>query len=329
MPTFPQEVADGVWRVKLEMPGATGLSVNVFVLRDAEGRLALVDTGWPSAESLDALDSALHALGGSLTDVATVLVTHGHPDHAGLASEIQLAAGCTTYLHAEDRFLLERGSRAKRQDEWKRFMSAHGMEQDADYVHAHFSQMGTPVAEGPPRTDHPDDELGALGMRTIWTPGHSPGHACFYMEAPRLLFSGDHVLPHITPNVAVHPAREGNPLGEYLASLDLVADLPADTVLPAHGEPFGDLRGRVDEIVRHHAQRMDEVLAALDGRARSARQVAARVSWKQGRFEDLSGFHQRMALGETLAHLRLLVDENRASQSEHAGRILFDPVQLH
>ena len=70
-----------------------------------------------------------------------------------------------------------------------------------------------------------------------WTPGHSPGHLCFYEREKRVILTGDHVLPTITPNVSLHPQQMGNPLGDYLASLRRLEPLEVDeAVKPAPPE---------------------------------------------------------------------------------------------
>ena len=101
-------------------------------------------------------------------------------------------------------------------------------------------------------------------LQTVWTPGHSPGHVCFYSDRHKLLLSGDHVLPRITPNIGVHTQQFPNPLGEYLESLLKVQNLDVDEVLPAHEYRFADLHGRLDEIITHHADRLAEIERQLE-----------------------------------------------------------------
>ena len=66
-------------------------------------------------------------------------------------------------------------------------------------------------------------EVPGWDLKAIWTPGHSPGHLCFYEPTNRLMLSGDHVLPRITPNISFHPMAGPDPLGDFLTSLDKVA----------------------------------------------------------------------------------------------------------
>ena len=111
--------------------------------------------------------------------------------------------------------------------------------------------------------DQKEIELPGWRLRTIWTPGHSPGHVCFHSAEQRLLLSGDHILPRITPNISVHAQQFPNPLGDYLESLAKVRDLGTDEVLPAHEYRFADLGSRIDEITAHHAERLEEIVEVI------------------------------------------------------------------
>ena len=84
-----------------------------------------------------------------------------------------------------------------------------------------------------------------------------------------MLLSGDHVLPSITPHISISRRdRGGDPLGDFLESLQKVAVLDADEVLPAHRHRFGDLAQRVDDITRHHLDHLVHVESILaDGPA--------------------------------------------------------------
>jgi glyoxylase-like metal-dependent hydrolase (beta-lactamase superfamily II) len=149
-------------------------------------------------------------------------------------------------------------------------------------------------------------DLPGWPLRTIWTPGHSPGHVCFYSEEQRLLISGDHVLPRITPNISLHTQQATNPLGDFLESLLKVKDLASDEVLPGHEYRFSDLAGRVEAIVAHHADRLEEIEHAITEHPGStAWDITLRLHWSRP-WDEIEPFMQRQANGETLAHCVLL-----------------------
>jgi glyoxylase-like metal-dependent hydrolase (beta-lactamase superfamily II) len=136
-------------------------------------------------------------------------------------------------------------------------------------------------------------------LEVIWTPGHSPGHVCLYDRERRVLVSGDHILQHISPNIGWQPGRDA--LGEFLSSLDRIAALDVDLILPSHGAPFTGHREWVRKTHEHHAERCARIVALIDGGATTAHQIAERL-WNR----HLSPFHYRFAIFEVMAHLEYL-----------------------
>jgi glyoxylase-like metal-dependent hydrolase (beta-lactamase superfamily II) len=164
-------------------------------------------------------------------------------------------------------------------------------------------------------------ELPGWDLTTVWTPGHSPGHACFYSDERRLLLSGDHILPRITPNIAVHSQQHENPLGDFLESLLKVRALRTDEVLPAHEWRFAGLEERVDDLIAHHGRRMEEIEAHLRERpGQTAWELTVDLTWSRP-WDEIPGFMQRAANGETLAHLVVL------ERHDHVRRNPGSPVR--
>ena len=77
-------------------------------------------------------------------------------------------------------------------------------------------------------------EVGRLRLRTIATPGHTPGSMCFALEGTDLLFSGDTLFPGGPGNTSF----EGGDFPTIIESIDRrLFTRPADTlVLPGHGD---------------------------------------------------------------------------------------------
>jgi glyoxylase-like metal-dependent hydrolase (beta-lactamase superfamily II) len=159
-------------------------------------------------------------------------------------------------------------------------------------------------------------------VEAVWTPGHTPGHLCIYERNHRLMFTGDHVLPHISPNVSLHADQEGtSPLSDFRASVCKVASYDVALGLPAHEYTMPDLRGRCEVLLHHHDQRLDEVRNAIGTGPTTARDISQRVKWNTGPFDDFNIFMKRSALGETLSHLRLLEDEGRVRRAGDDGHV--------
>jgi glyoxylase-like metal-dependent hydrolase (beta-lactamase superfamily II) len=169
--------------------------------------------------------------------------------------------------------------------------------------------------------------VGRFAFRVLWTPGHSTGHICLFDARNKVLLSGDHVLPHITPSVGLHVRAPSNPLADYLDSLRLVGRLEAELVLPGHGEPFHGLPERTGELIAHHHRRLDEIRGLLERepeRALTGYAIASRMNWSRRRtWDDLSGFERRMAVTEALAHIELLHARGEVHKEYAEGEITY------
>ena len=191
---------------------------------------------------------------------------------------------------------------------------------------------GTRLTRNPFAAIEPDIELqdgevvefDGWRLRAVWTPGHTPGHMCMYEPNLKLMFTGDHVLPYISPNVSLHADQEGSsPLADFRSSLERVAAFDVECALPAHEFTIPDLRTRCEVLLHHHDDRLHEVRTAVGDGEASGREVSQRVLWNTGPFDDFNIFMKRSAVGETLAHLQLLEGEGRVERVEDGDRILW------
>jgi len=305
-----ERVRPGLWSVPVPLPMNSLRYVFVYVFETDAGPY-LVDAGWNTDDAFAALDAGLAHLGASVSSVQGVLVTHIHPDHYGLASRIRDASGAWIALHQadaaliQDRYeeptdLLERVGAALR-----RF----GAPDDEVSVLQTASMPVRPLVEAAKPDvlleDHARPDVPGWNLAALWTPGHSPGHLCFWEPRHKVMLSGDHVLPRITPNIPFHPQAGDDPLGDYLRSLDKLRGYSPDEVLPAHEHRFVGLDARLDELRRHHEARFSEVLASIDAGFDTAWAIAARMGWSRP-WERIDGFMRRAAVAEAVAHLRAL-----------------------
>jgi glyoxylase-like metal-dependent hydrolase (beta-lactamase superfamily II) len=290
--------------------------VNVYLIEGERG-WSLVDSGIHTEPAEKALRDALSAAGLRIKDLRRAFITHLHPDHLGMAGTLE-SEGVEVLMHrpeiASARYLWSKDYEAL--DAVYAFFERHGMPPDVDRgMRDAWIAMGERVDAFRlvPVDDGAESDLGGRAMRVRWTPGHTDHHAVLVDEHEGVLFSGDHVLPRITSNVGLYPYTRDDPLGDFLSALKRIRDLPVKRVLPAHGDPFDDLAGRVDEILAHHDARLDAVLVALGTRERDAYSVAREL------FPVLRSSHEeRFALAETLAHLRHLERGGRVHPIESA-----------
>jgi len=311
------EVAPGVHRIPLPLPNDGLRAVNVYVLHDSDG-LVLIDSGWAIPEARDTLVEGLEGLGASLADVRRFLVTHIHRDHYQQAVTLRLEFPVRVGLGEGERTSIEiLGEPGRRPLEHQiGALRAMGAGPLADFVNEHLKEAQVDELEWAV----PDDWLlegavpvGVRELDVVETPGHTRGHVVFHDLAGQLMFTGDHVLPTITPSIGFEPVLSQNPLGDFLASLAKVRERPDAMLLPAHGPVTESVHARVDELVAHHGARLDETEKAVRSGATTAFDVASQLRWtrRERKLEDLDPFNQMLATAETSAHLELLAAQGR------------------
>jgi glyoxylase-like metal-dependent hydrolase (beta-lactamase superfamily II) len=276
--------------------------LNAYLVEGPEGH-ALVDTGMATTEGRDALRSALEQHGLSPGDLRQLFITHFHGDHWGLAGWLH-DQGVEVVMPRRDSELLRLWLDHPEYDqrsvgEYARRGVSEEVLRGASHSLAGMRRLSPPFV-----TDRVVDHgetlaLGGEPFEVLVTPGHSPGHACLLHRPSDTLICGDHVLPHITPNITWEVGTEQNPLGLYRASLRQVRGLGLRCAWPAHGEAIQDLDRRIDEILAHHEQREALLLRGLHAGPRNAFELCAHL------FElaRLDSFETWMALGETMAHV--------------------------
>jgi glyoxylase-like metal-dependent hydrolase (beta-lactamase superfamily II) len=303
--------------------------VNVYAIQQRSG-FALIDAGWTHPATVHALEAGLQALGAGLSDVTTVVCTHSHYDHYGLAAHVREASGAPVLLgRVECRSLdvaLDPESHRRWVTERNTYQRDHGAAAHVEQIAARESEAFDSIRArlgsfGAPDRRLDDGERVELDDRVLTaqlTPGHTRGHLAFLDERNELLFAGDHVLPHITPSLGFEPFMDGKALERFLGALQRVRSLRAATVLPGHGPVFADLPGRVDELLQHHAQRLALCTAIVtDAGEVASAEVATRLPWTrhQRAFADLDVFNRMLAVIETATHLELLADRSELARA--------------
>lgn len=309
-----ERVRPGVWSIPVPIPLNPLRYVLVYAFELTDG-VALVDTGWDTAEAWEALKDGIAKVGATLADVQAVLITHIHPDHYGLAGRVREASGAWIGLHpAEAALLSDRyGDVDKLLSSMHELMADCGTPEEelGSLASASMSVRSLVRQVEPDRLIEDRERVPVRGwdLRAMWTPGHSPGHLCFFETRERLLLTGDCVLPRISPNVSVHVQQDENPLADFQKSLTRLRSLTPDEVLPAHEYRFTDLTGRIDELLRHHADRLREIsnhVALKPGL--TCWELARQLTWSRP-WDQIQGYMRRAAVGETLSHLYLLRDQ--------------------
>ncbi len=315
-------VAPGVHWVRIPMIGPLD-HINCWLVADGDAT-TVVDTGLNVPPSVDAWRALFDAEPLAERAVGRVICTHFHPDHIGLAGWLCRKFDAKLWMTRGEWLtgrVLTSDAREDVPEDQVAFWRAAGWDDaQVDAAKARgFGMMRRVVAPMPLgyRRIVEGEEI-AIGDR-IWRvvigSGHCPEHACLWNEADGVLIAGDQVLPRISSNVSLGVTEpEGDPLGEWLASIEKLLQLPGDLlVLPAHGSPFTGLHARLAALRDEHRKRLD-ILAEFLTEPRRAVDCFPRMFRRK-----IEGDMLGLASGETLAHLRRLEVEGRAVREDRDG----------
>ncbi len=312
-----KRITDDILQVQIPLPFALNI-VNCYLLRGERG-WTLVDTGLNTPPAKARWTAALNQLGIAPSEIEKIILTHMHPDHFGLAGWWQrlLEEPMPLYLpeleKPQTQFFFKQQD-AARSRQW---LIACGM--DSATIAEVEAALGSTLAATHPHPLRQDYikagsvlRLGRRDFRAIHAPGHSDGQLIFYDAADRLMLCGDQVLMKITPNIGAWQHCQPNPLRRYLDSLTALAQLDVRLALPGHKWLISDWRGRIQELLAHHEQRLIHTLAAVADGAATTREVAMVIF----PFERFTAHEWRFAMAEALAHLQFLHARGQVRQLE-------------
>ena len=331
------EVAAGVLRAQLpvNLPGLG--HVNCYILEDEHG-IAVIDPGLPGNDSWEALTARLKKAGYKPENIHTAIVTHSHFDHFGGAERIREVshADILTHEHFRNAF----NSRELLESEDSNDLDPNSEEAQEKVIERIFSERlpwgskrTMPSREEIERfkkigrfnsswfkTPTPTIEVSDLDTislaRREWiavhTPGHTNDHLCLWDPHNGIMFSGDHVLPTITPHIGgISPEKD--PLAKFFGSLKKMTTYEGVSIaLPAHGNPFIDLGGRATEIIEHHEERLETIRKTAVNLPDGSVNEFMKVLFSERAWGD-------MAESETYAHLEHLRELGELHKTEIEG----------
>ncbi len=319
-----REVEPGVWRVPAPVPFGVR-TVNLYLISGptaGQGWL-LVDAPIATSRAQAALAGALERIGIVASDISAIVLTHSHPDHLGAAGAWQRASGAPAYLlanAAHDLAPLWADVDNSAFLDAARTLAAHGMPPDeAQTLVTRVVQIRglLDLPEHPRQVAHGQRlQLAGGSYHVEWLPGHADGQLGLLRE-DGLLIAGDAVLPSLVPSIGWYPWSRPDPLGDQLATLDLLAGLPARLVLPGHGQPFPDLAARAGELRGMYARELATAARLLadasDGLTAYA--LAGELASQRMHAPD----SRPLAMAEAVALLEHLTALGRAERITAAG----------
>jgi len=301
------EVRPGIWSIPLPMTQPGNPFSLCYLIAGDDGSLHLIDTGYDGDENWRLFRDAVAGFGLSVADIATVFVTHLHPDHLGMTERLRAATGARIGM-------------LRREQQGIAAVAAGGLAVDDAMLERwgvppeRWAELSIPlgadlVARGIPTIDRlfePSDTLDIPGrtIQVLWTPGHTAGSASLVDREAGLIYTGDTVLPKIFSGLGLGDRTgEANPIGDYLDSLTALAPFDDFEVAPGHGYRFRGLIERNAQLAEHHLHRPRAAAAVIrDDPDATVWQVASRLRWTIG-WQNLRSFFLLSALSQTVLHL--------------------------
>jgi glyoxylase-like metal-dependent hydrolase (beta-lactamase superfamily II) len=316
----------GIHRLQIPTPFAVG-RVNCYLIEDEP--LTLVDTGPNSGKSLDELERQLSELGRSLEEIELVVLTHQHIDHLGLVEIIASRSGAeVAAIDVVVPFIENFGDDVELEDQFAvSLMLRHGIPEDVvtalRSVSRSFRAWGAQADVTRPLHDGEELRLRDRALEVQHRPGHSPSDTLFWDAERRILLCADHLIAHISSNPLLSRPLDGSDkrpqaLVTYLRSLARTRELPAEILLPGHGDPVTDHVALIDERFALHRRRAEKLRRLIAERPRTAYELAQEL-W--GNIAVTQAF---LTLSEVVGHVDLLIDAGLVRETEDGEVVRFE-----
>jgi glyoxylase-like metal-dependent hydrolase (beta-lactamase superfamily II) len=298
------DLGHGIGVLPLPLPFDSPSWVNAYVIRTTSG-VTLIDCGVDWEPGMTRLLDGLAVLEIEPSSITHLVVSHLHPDHVGMAPEVVRRFGARLVMHrkALEHHLVYNDTPGARR--WlDSFGRLHGVPTDHLAAFVALERPDWMPFIGPPDEIVDDGDHIEVGdgrhLEVLHTPGHEHSHICLVDSRTGILFSGDHILPRITP-VIMWDQTDLDVLGTYLTSLLRLTGERFGLTYPAHGSIVERGSLRAEQIALHHERRLD----GMDDVVRRGPATAWKVMLESFR-PHLNPLEQRLALRETVSHLEHL-----------------------
>ncbi len=317
------KILPGIYMLSLPMGDSKGPGpADIYLFTDDP--VTLLDTG--TYLTLPDLIQALNAFSMPADKIQQIIFTHGHVDHFGGAAGLikEMSHQPVTAAHMEDVAAIEKMEEIHSRVKFP-FLKLMGMPLKYRLgLRLMDKQSGKKFKKCPvtrPLSDGDEIRCGRYSARVIWTPGHSRGSMCLYVEKENLLFSGDTLLSGITPipivmldQKSVIPVRRSQE--EFRASMDRLEKLTPDMILPGHGPLFRDIKAVTGSYRKHLASREEKILKVLNDGPATVHEIAVKVFPVQPEKLTRQSFKIFLAISEVFTHLQVMAGETVCAEKK-------------
>lgn len=324
--------APEIFRIYVPLPENPLKMLNSYVIKTKEGNL-LIDTGFCRSECMEGLRQGIEELEISLKNTR-IFITHLHSDHSGLVPWLLEAEPMKVYMGKKDYNYLNRDLGSEHWSVLEQRFLEEGFPEDVMLRLRDTNQARTFAPPEKFEAELLEDgavlEIGEYHFQCIKTPGHTPGHMCLYLIEEKILFSGDHVLFDITPNITSWDGVKDS-LADYLNSLDKIVTYDVKKTFPGHRGEFKTLYERVAELKQHHRERLQSIFDSIQIRGKAnAYEVASDLKWNMRGtlWEDFPDNQKWFAVGETLSHLDYLENWGKIEKIQDGKKVRYQVRSL-
>lgn len=319
-----RKIADGIY--SLVIPTRFGVKINVSIFISEYG-IDTIDIGPNDNVAFDELQKDFKALHLNIKNVKNIYITHAHEDHSGMSEFFYDNFGTSVHMNEDDRVFYN----------WNKIDMCNLLINVVD----NLTKFGVPDRSRDDiisyiSNDFPIHQkifkaftslnnikvarIGNHVAKVIYAPGHTPGSTCYYFKKDKLLFSGDTILPRITPNpgtivlmemISKNITLEKNPLRDFINSLYMIKSVGADTLIPGHGDVISMTDRLIDRYILHHERILNNIIKALGSNSATCFELSKFIYSKIGDHDLL------LQILEMEAHLRYLISFGKIQKIEN------------
>lgn len=311
------------------LPGIELDYVNSYIIR-SDKEVTIIDDGMYFLDNLRLIMRELKSMGLGVNKIDKVIGTHFHVDHITLTPAINDLASPEFYIGKIDYNVVTGDVEGFLKDTLSLY-SIHGTPGEVieKIMKEHPLMRNKRIYEEMKNISWKNVsngdiiKIGDESFKFLEMPGHTPGHIILVNEREKIAFTGDHILPKITPNIPQYPVENDSAVNLYLNSLKRTLESNVIIGYPGHGEQIADLPKRIEELVSHHNSRFNEILSLLKkDECFTAFDLAQKIKWNLNKpFNEMSSTNKFFAIGETISHLFSLEKSGKVRSKEYGNKI--------